>query len=103
MNGLLSSRSSRIEKTATDTALVECVDGKPYSRAADPDMVILVSGGDSGRGKHNRSLTKPLKYTPAARIIAILVESARVKQAYATLTIDLETDCHTRTILAAQP
>jgi hypothetical protein len=26
--------------TATETALVECEEGKPYSRAAEPDIVI---------------------------------------------------------------
>jgi len=48
-------------------ALVEWVDGNPYSRAADPDMVILWSGGDRGRGKQSMSLKKPLKKTPEAR------------------------------------
>ena len=60
----------RISKAyiATETALVECEEGKPYSKAADPDMVILWRGGESGRGRHKRSLMKPLKNTPAARI-----------------------------------
>lgn len=26
--------------TATETAFVECVEGKPYSNAAEPDMVM---------------------------------------------------------------
>lgn len=36
---------------ATETALVECVLGNPYSRAADPDIVILWRGGERGRGR----------------------------------------------------
>lgn len=36
---------------ATETALVECVLGNPYSRAADPDILILWRGGDKGRGR----------------------------------------------------
>lgn len=36
---------------ATETALVECVLGNPYSRAADPDILILCRGGDKGRGR----------------------------------------------------
>ena len=54
--------------TATEIALVECEEGKPYSSAADPDMVSLWRGGESGLGRHSRSLTKPLKNTPAAKI-----------------------------------
>lgn len=57
-------RRDRIPYSATDTALVECVLGNPYSRAADPDMVILWRGGDNGRGRlkaiNNFLLTKPL-------------------------------------------
>lgn len=52
---------------ATETALVECVDGKPYSNAADSDMLIRWRGGDNGRGRHSRSFTKPLKKTPEAK------------------------------------
>ena len=59
--------------TATETAFAECVDGKPYSRAADPDMVIRWRGGDRGRGREKKSLTKPVKKTPVARICTILV------------------------------
>lgn len=58
---VLGSRRSNIEKTVTETALVEWLEGNPYSRAADPDMVMRVNGGDRGRGKHSRSLMKPLK------------------------------------------
>lgn len=46
---------------ATETALVVCVDGKPYSRAAEPDMVMRCRGGDSGRGRQTRSLAYPLR------------------------------------------
>jgi hypothetical protein len=56
----------------TDTALVECDDGKPYSRAADPDMLIRYSGGDNGRGKQTMSLRKPLQKMPAANICTML-------------------------------
>lgn len=42
----------------TETALAVCVDGNPYSSAADPDIVSRCSGGDKGRGKHKRSLMK---------------------------------------------
>jgi hypothetical protein len=54
--------------TATDTAFVECVEGNPYSSAAEPDMVIRCSGGDRGRGRQSKSLMKPLKKTPEARM-----------------------------------
>lgn len=51
---------------ATDTAFVECVDGNPYSNAADPDIVILCNGGDIGLGRHKMSLMIPETITPAA-------------------------------------
>lgn len=35
-------------------------------------MVIRVSGGESGRGKQKKSLTKPLKKTPEAEIFTML-------------------------------
>jgi len=54
--------------TATETAFAECVEGKPYSRAADPDIVIRCRGGDKGRGRENMSLINPVKKTPVARI-----------------------------------
>lgn len=57
---------------ATETAFVEWVEGKPYSNAADPDIVIRCRGGESGRGRHNRSLMKPLKKTPVANICTML-------------------------------
>lgn len=41
--------------SATETALVECVLGNPYSKAADPDIVILWSGGDKGRGRLSKA------------------------------------------------
>ena len=47
---------------------MECVEGKPYSSAVDPDIVILWSGGESGRGKQSISLITPLKKTPAAKM-----------------------------------
>lgn len=50
-----------------DTAFVVWVEGKPYSSAAEPDMVILWRGGDTGRGRQTRSLAKPLNITPHAR------------------------------------
>lgn len=54
--------------TATDTAFAECVDGNPYSRAAEPDMVIRWRGGDRGRGRDIMSLMNPVKNTPEASI-----------------------------------
>lgn len=60
---------------ATEMALVECVEGNPYSKAADPDIVMRCRGGDNGRGRHRRSLTKPLQNTPAARTLSILTEN----------------------------
>jgi hypothetical protein len=51
---------------ATETAFVECVEGKPYSSAAEPDIVMRWSGGDNGRGRHSKSLMNPLKKTPEA-------------------------------------
>jgi hypothetical protein len=54
--------------TATDTAFAEWVEGKPYSRAAEPDIVIRWSGGDNGRGNDSISFIKPVKKTPEARI-----------------------------------
>lgn len=58
--------------TATETALVECVDGKPYSKAAEPDIVIRWRGGESGRGRQSKSLMNPLKKTPEAKTCTIL-------------------------------
>lgn len=58
--------------TATEIALVEWVDGNPYSRAAEPDIVIRWRGGESGRGRHSRSLMIPLDITPRARRCTIL-------------------------------
>lgn len=58
--------------TATETAFAECVDGKPYSNAAEPDMVILCKGGDNGRGREKKSLRKPVQKTPDASICTIL-------------------------------
>lgn len=63
--------------TATETALVECVEGNPYSSAADPDMVIRWSGGERGRGRHNRSFKKPLQKTPDARMCTNLYGSCQ--------------------------
>jgi hypothetical protein len=48
--------------------LVECVEGKPYSRATEPDMVIRCKGGERGRGSEHMSLMKPVKKTPEARM-----------------------------------
>lgn len=58
--------------TATEMAFVECVEGKPYSNAAEADIVILEMGGESGRGRHNMSFKKPVTNTPDARICTIL-------------------------------
>lgn len=57
--------------------MLECDEGKPYSRAADPDMVMRASGGDRGRGRHSMSLMKPVKKMPAASMWTILPESMR--------------------------
>ena len=59
-------------KMATETALVECVDGNPYSRAAEAEREIRCSGGEVGRGRQTRSFMKPLKKTPAARMWIML-------------------------------
>ena len=53
-----------------ETEFVECVLGKPYSRAALPDMVMRCKGGDSGRGRQTRSFITPLRITPKASMFA---------------------------------
>lgn len=58
--------------TATETAFVECVEGKPYSSAVEWDIVILFKGGERGLGKHHMSFKKPLKKTPDARTCTML-------------------------------
>lgn len=63
--------------TATEMAFVEWVEGKPYSNAAEADMVILERGGESGRGRHNISFKKPVRNTPDARICTILPSISR--------------------------
>lgn len=63
--------------SATEMAFVECVEGKPYSSAAEADMVILERGGESGRGRHNMSFKKPVRNTPDARICTILPSISR--------------------------
>lgn len=63
--------------TATEMAFVECVEGKPYSNAAEGDMVILERGGESGRGRHSISFKKPVRNTPAVRICTILPSISR--------------------------
>lgn len=68
------------EYTATETALVEWVDGNPYSKAADPDIVMRCRGGDNGRGRHSMSLMYPLKKTPDARVCTILSRQQPVSQ-----------------------
>ena len=68
--------------TATDTALAECVEGNPYSRATECDIVIRFRGGDNGRGKHHMSLMKPLKKTPDANTCIILHRYLAHKSTY---------------------
>ncbi len=67
-NVLLSLRRPRIPYKATETALAECVEGKPYSSATEPDIVIRCNGGDRGRGNEHISLINPLMKTPSARM-----------------------------------
>jgi len=54
------------------------VEGNPYSRTAESDIVIRCRGGDSGRGRENMSLTNPVKNTPQERICTILHPSAYI-------------------------
>ena len=76
--------------TATDTALAECVEGNPYSKAADCDIVIRLRGGERGRGKHHMSLMKPLKKTPDANTCIILCSDlAHKSQPLLTFTYPL--------------
>lgn len=42
-------------KRATEIELVECVEGNPYSKATEGDMVSLCTGGESGLGRHKKS------------------------------------------------
>lgn len=49
------SPATAIRYKATEIEFVECVEGKPYSRATPCDMVNRWTGGDNGRGKHIKS------------------------------------------------
>ena len=68
------SRRRRSAYAATETALALWVDGKPYSKAAYPVMVIRCRGGDKGRGSESMSFIKPVKKTPDARTWTSLKE-----------------------------
>lgn len=60
--------SARNPYNDTDTALAECVDGNPYSKAALFDIDMRCKGGDKGRGRQRRSFSTPVKKTPAAKV-----------------------------------
>lgn len=79
---MVDSGELRSERTyiATDTAFVEWVEGKPYSKAADSDMLIRCNGGDSGRGRHSKSFRNPLKKTPEAKMCTILSKCQTQKE-----------------------
>ena len=55
-----------MSKMAKEEELVEWVEGKPYSRAADADRDMRCNGGDNGLGMHIMSFITPLKKTPLA-------------------------------------
>ena len=44
-----------IKKRATETELVEWVEGNPYSKATEGDIVNRWTGGENGLGRHKRS------------------------------------------------
>ena len=71
-SGFSGDLSLYIANTATDTAFAECVEGNPYSKDTCPDIVILCSGGDSGRGSESISFNTDVRKTPAERICTIL-------------------------------
>lgn len=54
-SGLSFSEAIEIRKSATEIELVECVEGNPYSKATEGDMVSLCTGGDKGLGRHKKS------------------------------------------------
>lgn len=54
-SGASFSHAIDIKNKATEIELVECVEGNPYSKATEGDMVNLWTGGDSGRGRHKKS------------------------------------------------
>lgn len=47
--------------------MAECVLGKPYSSAVEPDMVIRWRGGLRGLGRQKKSFIIPVKNTPGAK------------------------------------
>lgn len=49
------SHAMEIRKRATETELVEWVDGNPYSKATEGDIVNRWTGGESGLGRHKKS------------------------------------------------
>lgn len=54
-SGASFSHAMDIRKRATETEFVECVEGNPYSKATDGDIVNLCTGGDIGLGRHKKS------------------------------------------------
>lgn len=54
-SGASFSHAIDIKNKATEIELVECVEGNPYSKATEGDMVNLWTGGDRGRGRHRKS------------------------------------------------
>lgn len=54
-SGASFSHAIEIRKSATETEFVECVDGNPYSKATEGDMVNRCTGGDKGLGRHKKS------------------------------------------------
>jgi hypothetical protein len=54
-SGLSFSQAIEIRNSATEIELVEWVEGNPYSKATEGDMVSLWTGGDKGLGRHKKS------------------------------------------------
>lgn len=49
------SHAMEMRKRATEIEFVECVEGNPYSKATEGDMVNLWTGGERGLGRHKKS------------------------------------------------
>lgn len=54
-SGASFSHATEIKKRATEIELVEWVEGNPYSKATEGDIVNLCTGGESGLGRHKKS------------------------------------------------
>lgn len=49
------SHAIEMRKRATEIEFVEWVDGNPYSKATEGDIVNLCTGGERGLGRHKKS------------------------------------------------